>query len=906
MKKLLLTLFCLPMLGFGQTTIWSDDCSSASTWVFTNSSTLNINWAIEMDPNATPAGGNLTPMASASAANGYMMVSSDADGGPDGDGTTISTEFTNATPIDLTLYPNVQLTFQHNFRWWDDTRIVRISPDNGLTWVEIDEITNYWSYTYPNQSSDNPHMSTYDISAVAGGQSQVLVQFYYNDNDIWAWYWAVDDIAISELPDNLVVSSEEVMGGWWIGYQTTGGLGQDYTFNPISQATANPYAFEAVLSNDGVGTQDVTMHVEVTEDASGSNVLSTTSNVLTLAAGEQDTVAANATFTPANTGLYTIDMWSVADSAGLGNTITYTDTTTKMTMVTDYIYGKDYGQADGYWRLNSASGFGFEISSTFDMYANANLYSVDAHISDWSIVGSVVYATLYEEDIWGDPIFLDQSDPYTITQYDLGNWINVDFLSSQSLIAGTGYRIAIGADMHPTDTVGINLSGNGEYSSQGLYDKDDYYGSWGGPTWYTISDIPMLRMNFDPASVASYGCTDPLATNYDPTATVDDGSCVYCTSLSLNINHINISCNGMNDGSATVIPSGGVVPYTYWWSNGQTTATALGLIAGTYSCTVMDANGCQVSSSVNVIEPSALISTIQQNSVSCFGGNDGSATVIPSGGVVPYTYWWSNGQTTATALGLIAGAYSVEIYDANNCLLNMSDSITEPSEILTNISVTSCDTYTWYGVTYTTSGTYSNTYTNSVGCDSLVTLDLIIVNNPITSQILGGTQLIINSSDTYVVSQTLNSTYDWGVLNNGGVILSGLPTNSVQVQWGSQIGTFDVFVIETDANGCVGDTVFLTVTLNNSTGLEEFKITDLIIYPNPSRDLFNISFTSETVQDLKIRILNVVGEVIISEDLDQFIGEYTKQINLHENAKGIYFLEIETNDGVVNKKLILQ
>jgi hypothetical protein len=44
----------------------------------------------------------------------------------------------------------------------------------------------------------------------------------------------------------------------------------------------------------------------------------------------------------------------------------------------------------------------------------------------------------------------------------------------------------------------------------------------------------------------------------------------------------------------------------------------------------------------------------------------------------------------------------------------------------------------------------------------------------------------------------------------------------------------------------------------------------------------------------------------MADDLQQFIGEYTKQINLHENAKGIYFLEIETNDGVVNKKLILQ
>ena len=84
------------------------------------------------------------------------------------------------------------------------------------------------------------------------------------------------------------------------------------------------------------------------------------------------------------------------------------------------------------------------------------------------------------------------------------------------------------------------------------------------------------------------------------------------------------------------------------------------------------------------------------------------------------------------------------------------------------------------------------------------------------------------------------------------------------------------------------------------------SIANLDIYPNPSRDVFNISFTSESIQDLKLRVLNVIGEEIVKEELAQFIGEYTKQINLKDNAKGIYFLEIETNDGVINKKLILQ
>jgi hypothetical protein len=83
-------------------------------------------------------------------------------------------------------------------------------------------------------------------------------------------------------------------------------------------------------------------------------------------------------------------------------------------------------------------------------------------------------------------------------------------------------------------------------------------------------------------------------------------------------------------------------------------------------------------------------------------------------------------------------------------------------------------------------------------------------------------------------------------------------------------------------------------------------INNLDVYPNPSRDIFNVSFTSEDVQDLEVRIINVVGEVIYTESLQQFVGEYTKQVDLATYTKGIYFLEITTNNGVVNKKLILQ
>jgi hypothetical protein len=83
-------------------------------------------------------------------------------------------------------------------------------------------------------------------------------------------------------------------------------------------------------------------------------------------------------------------------------------------------------------------------------------------------------------------------------------------------------------------------------------------------------------------------------------------------------------------------------------------------------------------------------------------------------------------------------------------------------------------------------------------------------------------------------------------------------------------------------------------------------INNLDVYPNPSRDIFNVSFTSEDVQNLDVRIINVIGEVVYTENLNKFVGEYTKQVDLSTYTKGVYFLEITTDNGVINKKLILQ
>ena len=92
----------------------------------------------------------------------------------------------------------------------------------------------------------------------------------------------------------------------------------------------------------------------------------------------------------------------------------------------------------------------------------------------------------------------------------------------------------------------------------------------------------------------------------------------------------------------------------------------------------------------------------------------------------------------------------------------------------------------------------------------------------------------------------------------------------------------------------------------NNVSVEEIGLTEFNIFPNPSNDLFNISFASNRKQDLRLRVINSLAEEVFLIELQQFTGEYTQGIDLSNYARGIYFLEIETSNGIINKKLILQ
>jgi hypothetical protein len=88
--------------------------------------------------------------------------------------------------------------------------------------------------------------------------------------------------------------------------------------------------------------------------------------------------------------------------------------------------------------------------------------------------------------------------------------------------------------------------------------------------------------------------------------------------------------------------------------------------------------------------------------------------------------------------------------------------------------------------------------------------------------------------------------------------------------------------------------------------LESDIVSNLNIYPNPTRDIFNISFSSKEIQSIIIKVVNVIGEEIFNEELFDFNGSYSYELKMTDKPKGVYFLEISSDKGNVNSKMVLQ
>jgi gliding motility-associated-like protein len=386
-----------------------------------------------------------------------------------------------------------------------------------------------------------------------------------------------------------------------------------------------------------------------------------------------------------------------------------------------------------------------------------------------------------------------------------------------------------------------------------------------------------------------------------------------------------ISCSAGTDGTATAVmdPSDGTE--TYLWNNGQTTQTAVGLSAGTYTCDVATPSGCLGTVSVTVEEiPAMILSISDQMDALCHGANSGMAIIEVEQGSAPYSYSWDNSSSMdSISLDLDAGIHIVEVTDFNGCSEQITISIGEPDSLyisgLTPDSVICAEAfidlqatgnggstsyiYTWTangnsldtGQTVTVNPTENNTQyclTLSEECGSPEATECLIVTFPtpiipeITAedpiQCLPGEFTFNNSSSNAIdvfTTEYLFSSGDVIIANGTEDILLGLPNP----------GVYDLDVNIISNYGCLYTGQFDAIVEVTPLPTANFNISQ-----NP------VTWFETEIQTSETSIGNIVDYVWISPGCTNLINNGGAAIiNYPEGETGTYpvTLIVTTNEG---------
>jgi gliding motility-associated-like protein len=253
----------------------------------------------------------------------------------------------------------------------------------------------------------------------------------------------------------------------------------------------------------------------------------------------------------------------------------------------------------------------------------------------------------------------------------------------------------------------------------------------------------------------------------DPLGCSATGSTIISQSIgyTTNITGQNTLCPNECTGTINITATGGAMPYTFYWSTGDTAAghsqgTILSnLCAGTYLVTVTDSIGCTMIDSSTIYEPTPITVSLISNNASCQGLCDGNATITAQGGGGNYTYYWNTTppSTSASVTGLCAGTYSFVVTDANSCETTNELTITNKSSIellITNTAICAGDLSSTV-VAINGDPPYSYSWSNSQ--NSATATNLVAGNN-----------------------YTVTVTDDKGCSQSGGILM-GLPVCEIQI-----------------------------------------------------------------------------------------------------------------------------
>ena len=404
--------------------------------------------------------------------------------------------------------------------------------------------------------------------------------------------------------------------------------------------------------------------------------------------------------------------------------------------------------------------------------------------------------------------------------------------------------------------------------------------------------------------------------------------------VTANCSGTNPACAATNTGSACVSATGGTPTYTYLWSNGGTASCILNLTAGTYCVTVTDKFGCSTTCCTTIKDPLPAQSPI----ISA----NGPLSFCPGGSVtlsVPATYSsyiWSNGGTISSITVSNAGTYIVTVTNSNGCTSTAQKTVTVLAAPMPVINATGLSTYCsgttsvtltvgvfasyiWNtGATTQTivilpgfPGTYTVTVTSTNGCTG--TASILVDNGCNAPTSLTTTNIAPTTAMANWVQAACCVSYTIELLDvNNNATLYNLACNTHFTFSGLQRGKLYCWRIRTNCNQQM--TVFSAWTpyvcfrtLPRLMGDETAKAPESFnVYPNPNNGNFTIEFNAESATNYNLKLVDVIGQVIVNNDIHSEVGDNQYKLNLDNIAKGVYLLILQNSEGTLQKKIIIE
>lgn len=469
-------------------TLWEDNFNTPANWVIQNSgqTAANFGWNI----NSTSQGWWSTAGISATGGSGGNNAELSNGNAQTGDqALNVTYTMTTAQPIDIVSLGGsnqVSLTFRQYGARFNDLQEIQMSTD-GSTWITIgDNLDKTVLSASGGSAYPNPDTKTINLGNVlSANPAPIYIRFSWTTNypasatnaNVWITYgWYIDDVKlVTNSTNDLSVTSSS-----W------GSVGLNYYQIPLTQIA--PIDFSAKVFNGGVNNQSNVVYTVTSGTYSG------TSNPANIVSLDTATLDITTPFTPASTiGNVVVTSAISADST---DDLASNNAISNISFaITNYIYARDKGTnlATSYSGSQNNGVDGFEAGNLFDIFQTQTCKAINVRLlggANGTVVGTEIYAKLYEIDAAGDFAFVSESPLLVVAATDLNTNLVMELNDVVTLESGKTYLAVVGAFGE-----GLKISNAGTTAPQTSFFLDML-----DNTWYYTTSTPVVRLNFEQIS----------------------------------------------------------------------------------------------------------------------------------------------------------------------------------------------------------------------------------------------------------------------------------------------------------------------------------------------------------------------------------------------------------------------